>query len=473
MNQIPALIRVFAYLSLLTVGGGMAAFPEMKILTVDVHKWLDFHQLIHLYSVGQLAPGPNMMMIVSIGDWARAESSGAIVVLIAFFGPTALLALVIGRAWTKLENWPWRLSIQQGLAPVSIGLLLAGTLSMAKGSVTGWTHRRHRSWRVADHVVAQGQSSIVGAGRRHRRRYRFHTEIASLAAVSLTSQPVACLHPGSGPMFIASFLLPSISSDFIPIEVLLFGGVMLVIIVLISRRRARPHRRPLQTQSGRQLACPRRYHPKFAIYIFASAILLMLLLHIAEACIWGVVLNKVGLIPNLRDSIYFSANTYTTIGYGLMILPQTGANSVPSWQFPDCSPSPGRPAKCSTSCRAARTRCRLSGDSGEKNGATASRHQPIGGGADASTLNVKRVPNVMTASTMKSRLTLPNRRLRPARAGLSGRPALVTALRVPARRLLPFLRRLFAGPAQTPYRARPLSLHLSARSRHLPGHSCG
>ena len=30
MNQIPALIRVFAYLSLLTVGGGMAAFPEMK-----------------------------------------------------------------------------------------------------------------------------------------------------------------------------------------------------------------------------------------------------------------------------------------------------------------------------------------------------------------------------------------------------------------------------------------------------------
>ncbi len=30
MNQIPALVRVFAYLSLLTVGGGMAAFPEMK-----------------------------------------------------------------------------------------------------------------------------------------------------------------------------------------------------------------------------------------------------------------------------------------------------------------------------------------------------------------------------------------------------------------------------------------------------------
>jgi chromate transporter len=138
MDQIPALIRVFAYLSLLTVGGGMAAFPEMEKLTVDVHHWLDFHQLIHLYSVGQLAPGPNMMMIVSIGDWAGGLL-GAAVVLVAFFGPTALLALIVGRVWTKLEKWPWRKSIQEGLAPVSIGLLLAGTLSMAKGAVTGWT----------------------------------------------------------------------------------------------------------------------------------------------------------------------------------------------------------------------------------------------------------------------------------------------------------------------------------------------
>jgi chromate transporter len=137
MNQIPALIRVFAYLSLLTVGGGMAAFPELKVLTVDVHHWLTFQQLIHLYSVGQMAPGPNMMMIVSIGQWA-AGLPGAVVVLIAFFLPTALLAFFIGRVWTRLEKWPWRKSIQRGLTPVSIGLLLAGCLTMAKGAVTGW-----------------------------------------------------------------------------------------------------------------------------------------------------------------------------------------------------------------------------------------------------------------------------------------------------------------------------------------------
>jgi chromate transporter len=136
MNQIAALIRVFSYLSLLTVGGGMAAFPELKVLTVDVHKWLTFQQLIHLYSIGQMAPGPNMMMIVSIGQWA-AGPLGALVTVIAFFGPTALLAYVVTKAWRKAGNWPWRNSIEQGLAPVSIGLLLAGTFSMAKGAITG------------------------------------------------------------------------------------------------------------------------------------------------------------------------------------------------------------------------------------------------------------------------------------------------------------------------------------------------
>lgn len=136
MSQIPALVLVFSYLSLLTVGGGMAAFPELKYQVVEVHHWLTFPQLIHFYSVGQMAPGPNMMMIVPVGDWA-AGPIGAVVVVVAFFGPTALLTYLAGRLWTRLEAWPWRSSIQQGLAPVSIGLLLAGCFSMAKGVISG------------------------------------------------------------------------------------------------------------------------------------------------------------------------------------------------------------------------------------------------------------------------------------------------------------------------------------------------
>src|SRR5271169_1769580 len=115
-------------------------------------------------------------------------------------------------------------------------------------------------------------------------------------------------------MPMATILLPSIPSDFIPVEVLLFGGLMLVIIVLLHG--AGLDRIVARYKRKADVLRTKGLHPQLATAIFAGSILLMLALHITEACIWGVVLNRVGLIPNLRDSIYFSANTYTTIGYG-------------------------------------------------------------------------------------------------------------------------------------------------------------
>jgi chromate transporter len=137
MSQLPALIWVFAYLSLLTVGGGLAAFPELEHLTVGVYHWLTSTQLIHLYSLGQVAPGPNMMMVAAVGERV-AGVAGALAVVIAFFGPTGILTLATGRLWRRLEGWRWRESIQRGLAPVAVGLLLAGSISLAKGALTTW-----------------------------------------------------------------------------------------------------------------------------------------------------------------------------------------------------------------------------------------------------------------------------------------------------------------------------------------------
>lgn len=137
MDQIPAIARVFAYLSLLTIGGGMAAFPEMKVLVVGVHRWLTDAQLIHVYSVGQISPGPNMMMVAAVGERV-AGVTGALVAALAFFVPTGILTLVVGGIWARIATWPWRESIQKGLAPVAIGLAVAGLIIFGKGAITGW-----------------------------------------------------------------------------------------------------------------------------------------------------------------------------------------------------------------------------------------------------------------------------------------------------------------------------------------------
>ena len=137
MDQLPALTRVFSYLSLLTIGGGMAAFPEMKVLIVDVHHWLTAEQLTHVYSTGQMSPGPNMMMVAEVGQLVSGPL-GALVCAVAFFVPTGILTFLVGRLWKRLANWPWRDSIQKGLGPVAIGLAVAGLITFGKTAVTGW-----------------------------------------------------------------------------------------------------------------------------------------------------------------------------------------------------------------------------------------------------------------------------------------------------------------------------------------------
>jgi chromate transporter len=48
-----------------------------------------------------------------------------------------VLTLIVGRLWSRLRERRWIVVLQRGLAPVSIGLLLAGCLTFAKGALTG------------------------------------------------------------------------------------------------------------------------------------------------------------------------------------------------------------------------------------------------------------------------------------------------------------------------------------------------
>jgi hypothetical protein len=48
----------------------------------------------------------------------------------------------------------------------------------------------------------------------------------------------------------------------------------------------------------------------------------LLLLHLAESCIWGAFYSWRGLFANYETSLYFSLGTYTTLGYGDVLLPQ-------------------------------------------------------------------------------------------------------------------------------------------------------
>jgi chromate transporter len=133
MSLLIHLAWTFALLSILAVGGGTAVLPEMQ--TILAHQFgIDHTQFVHIYSIGQLAPGPNMLMVLVIG-YQIAGLIGAGVVLLSFFLPSSVLCFYVGRLWNRFGESPWRRSIQNALEPISIGLMSSGVYAVAKASV--------------------------------------------------------------------------------------------------------------------------------------------------------------------------------------------------------------------------------------------------------------------------------------------------------------------------------------------------
>lgn len=139
MNKLVTLINVFALLSVLAVGGGTAVLPQMKHEAVMQHRWVSADQFADIYSLGQLAPGPNMNMVTVIG-YKVAGISGAILVLLAFYLPSCTLVFAVGKIWDHFKGSPWRDAVQRGMAPITVGLMLSGVYAIGRTATFNLDH---------------------------------------------------------------------------------------------------------------------------------------------------------------------------------------------------------------------------------------------------------------------------------------------------------------------------------------------
>jgi chromate transporter len=135
MSTLIHLCLTFGMLSLLAVGGGTAVIPEMQTILKSNFS-IDHTTFVHVYSLGQLAPGPNMLMVLIFG-LQIAGILGAGTVLVSFFLPSSVLCLMVGRLWSKVGESPWRRAVQNALEPISIGLMCSGVWSVAKAAIDG------------------------------------------------------------------------------------------------------------------------------------------------------------------------------------------------------------------------------------------------------------------------------------------------------------------------------------------------
>ena len=112
----------FAIMSLLALGGANAVVPEIHRQAVDLRGWMNERQFADIFAISQAAPGPNVMIVTLVG-YHVAGIWGAIVTTLAMCGPTAVLAAYLSRTWDRFRHKPWRVAVQAGLVPISVGLV--------------------------------------------------------------------------------------------------------------------------------------------------------------------------------------------------------------------------------------------------------------------------------------------------------------------------------------------------------------
>jgi chromate transporter len=109
----------FSLLSFLAVGGANSVVPELHRQAVDLHGWVEM-------SSG--SPHPQT-------EHARA---GALAATAAMVVPTCMLTYLVSRLFDRFKDATWRNVLQTALVSMSIGLIAASALIIARAADHDW-----------------------------------------------------------------------------------------------------------------------------------------------------------------------------------------------------------------------------------------------------------------------------------------------------------------------------------------------
>ena len=124
--------QLFALMSMLSFGGGSSVLAEMQRQVVD-HGWTSPREFLDFYAIARAAPGPGMNTVALIG-WHVASWQGALVCATAMFLPSGLMIYLLTRFAGRLPETRLKLAVQDGLAPLAVGLTFASVIALLRGN---------------------------------------------------------------------------------------------------------------------------------------------------------------------------------------------------------------------------------------------------------------------------------------------------------------------------------------------------
>jgi len=112
------------------VGGGLAMIAFMQQQVVDQFHWLTPREFIDGLALGQLTPGPVLMVAAYVG-YKLAGVTGAAVAGTAAFLPSFILMLAILPVFDRARQLAWTRAVMEGMGPAVLGVLAVSLVRLA------------------------------------------------------------------------------------------------------------------------------------------------------------------------------------------------------------------------------------------------------------------------------------------------------------------------------------------------------
>ena len=145
MNTYLQLVLLFGSLSLMSIGGGNVVLPEMHERAVHDHHWVTSAQFANLFSIAQAAPGPSILLVTLVGYGAGLQAggvpgaiAGGLIAAAAMVIPAAGVVFAVTRVWERAQQSRWRIAVEKGLPPMTVGLILSTALVMSRAADHDW-----------------------------------------------------------------------------------------------------------------------------------------------------------------------------------------------------------------------------------------------------------------------------------------------------------------------------------------------
>ncbi len=119
------------------VGGPSTILPGIHRYVVEVEQLITSTEFAEIYTLGQVAPGPNVMYVTLLG-WHLAGWAGAAATTIPLLVPATTLTLIVGHLNERYPNAAIGRAVRRGLMPITIGLMFASATILMRAVNHDW-----------------------------------------------------------------------------------------------------------------------------------------------------------------------------------------------------------------------------------------------------------------------------------------------------------------------------------------------